>query len=127
VQAMGLFDFFRKRKRLTPGDVRCRVEFDDTGVMCHRPDGTVESIKWPDLRAVVIQTTSEGPAVGDVFWLLLGENGGCVVPSESAGVQELMKRLDQLPGFDNEAVIAAMTCAEDREFVCWKKPVEGGR
>jgi hypothetical protein len=27
-----------------------------------------------------------------------------------------------LPGFDNEQVVEAMTCAEDAMFVCWRRP-----
>jgi len=54
----------------------------------------------------------------DVFWVLVGESGGCVVPSESDGADNLLSRLQKLPGFDNEALISAMGCTEDRKFLC---------
>jgi hypothetical protein len=30
-------------------------------------------------------------------------------------------RLQNLPGFNNEAVIESMTCVENKRFVCWQK------
>jgi len=116
---MGFFDFLRRPKKTSPPSNGFSVEFDEAEVICRRSDGHEESVRWADLRAVLIRTTSDGPFVDDVFWVLAGEKGGCVVPSESAGVQELMERLQQLPGFDDQAVIAAMCCASDKEFLCW--------
>jgi hypothetical protein len=117
---MGLLDFFKRRKLLTPDQVRATVTFDATGVICRFVNGEVQSIEWRDLRSVVIRTTSDGPFVDDIFWNLTGDTGCCVVPSESFGMKELMKRLGDLPGFNDEAVIAAMCCAEDKEFSCWQ-------
>jgi len=118
---MGLFDFFIRRKQAaTQACQQCAVDLDDLGVTCRRPNGTVESIKWAELRAVIIQTTSQGPFVDDIFWVLVGETGGCVVPSESVGIGGLIKRLQALQGFDNEAMIQAMTCTSDKEFLCWR-------
>lgn len=99
----------------------CTVSFDDDSVVCQRPNGLVERVRWSDLQVVFIQTTEAGPAVDDVFWVLGGGDSGCVVPSESIGMSKLLERLQQLPGFDNNAVISAMTCAENREFICWKR------
>lgn len=118
---MGLFDFFRKRKQMkVQAHQKCVVEFDASGVVCRRPDGTSESVTWADLQAVIIQTTSEGPFVDDIFWFLIGETGGCVVPSESVGMDRLLERLGDLPGFNHEAVIQAMACPDDKKFLCWK-------
>ena len=102
-----------------PPPPRAQVEFDDHGVTCRHPNGQTESIRWPDLRAVIIQTTSAGPFVDDFFWWLCGDRTGCVVPSEALGCDRLLKRLQDLPGFDNAAVIRATQCAADRQFVCW--------
>jgi hypothetical protein len=86
----------------------------------------MESVRWSDLEIVSIQTTDRGPAVDDVFWVLGGNESGCVVPSESEGMDLLLPRLQRLPGFDNKAVIAAMACAENREFLCWRRPAVAG-
>jgi hypothetical protein len=67
-------------------------------------------------------TTDHGPFVDDVFWLLIGEDGkGCAVPSEAEGMKALLERLQRLPGFDNEAVIAAMGSTSNARFRVWKR------
>ena len=96
------------------------VEFDEEGVVRRLPDGGSERVRWEDLREVVIVTTDEGPFVDDVFWMLVGDHGGCAVPSESPGFEALMGRLQRLPGFDNDAVIRAMMSTENASFVCWR-------
>lgn len=116
---MRIFDILRRTREPALSANRCTVSFDEIGVVCRRPDGQAESVGWADLRAVLIRTTSEGPFVDDVFWVLVGAKGGCVVPSESAGVQQFMERLQRLPGFDNRAVTAAMCCTADKDFLCW--------
>jgi hypothetical protein len=102
-------------------DYQDRVTFDDHEVRCVRRNGLVESVSWDDLRIVFIETTDQGPILDDVFWVLGGSSGGCVVPSEADGCQELMVRLQQLPGFDNEAVIRATQCADNNTFLCWQR------
>jgi hypothetical protein len=97
------------------------VAFDDSGVVRTRANGERESVRWDDLQEVSIVTTDEGPFSDDVFWLLVGTAGGCAVPSESAGMGELLPRLQALPGFDNEAVIQAMGSVEHARFVCWRR------
>ena len=98
------------------------VEFDEEGVVRRLPDGGSERVRWEDLREVVIVTTDEGPFVDDVFWMLVGDHGGCAVPSESTGFEALMGRLQRLPGFDNDAVIRAMMSTDNASFVCWRRP-----
>ena len=119
---MGLFHWLKKR---LSANGPCTVSFDDDSITCRRSGGLVESVKWSDLRAVVIKTTDTGPWVDDVFWVLAGRAGGCVVPSESRGMDQLLGRLQRLPGFDNEAVMDAMQSTENRDFLCWTKAEEG--
>ena len=120
---MGWFGWL-KSKRSAPA--RTQVVFDDEGVTCRRPTGLVETVRWADLQIVYIQTTDAGPAIDDVFWVLGGGETGCVVPSEAEGADLLLARLQQLPNFDNHAVIDAMSCSDNREFVCWRRPAAGG-
>jgi hypothetical protein len=93
----------------------------DSDVVCERPDGKVERVKWSDLERVDVLTTSDGPFAPDVFWILNGAEGGCVIPQGATGEAELMDRLQKLPGYDNKAVIEAMGSTSDRIFVCWEK------
>ncbi|MFL6022203.1 MAG: hypothetical protein ACJ72O_02600 [Marmoricola sp.] len=78
-------------------------------------------VRWDDLEQVAIRTTDDGPFAEDLFWVLLGRWGsGFVVP---AGLvpDGFLARLQQLPGFDNEAVTDAMQSIDDAVFVAWRK------
>jgi hypothetical protein len=116
---MGLLDFLRRR-RPTPPE-RAAVTFDDKEITCRRPPNLVDVMKWADLCVVVIQTTDQGPFVDDIFWVLVGKTSCCIVPSESKGVDQLVARLRQLPSFDYGPAVRAMSSAENREFVCWRR------
>ena len=84
-----------------------------------RGDGSVEAVTWPQLRKVWIQTTSDGPFSEDVFFVFEDASAGAVVPQgELPGW--LFDKLQTLPGFDNEALIAAMGCCDDGTFMCWQ-------
>jgi hypothetical protein len=43
------------------------------------------------------------------------------VLQSSDGSKQLLERLQQRPGFDNEAVIKAMGPTSSAKFVCWKR------
>lgn len=113
-----VFRIFNFRRTVT----RDRVHFDDATITSTLANGgETETVRWDDLQEVGIVTTDEGPAAEDVFWLLLGANGRCAVPSGADGMKELLARLQKLPGFDNESVIKAMGSTENAKFVCWKR------
>ena len=75
-----------------------------------------------------IYTTSEGPAVEDVFFALGGADGkGCLVPHDLAVRANLLAVLqERLHGFDNEQVARAMGSAADAYFTIWTRPDCGG-
>ena len=101
------------------------VQLSDTEVRCVRPDGQLERVTWNDLQSVTIQTTDKGPLVADVFWLLKSSTGAsCVIPQGATGERALLERLQELPGFDNEALIESMSCAKNGKFLCWKRANE---
>lgn len=97
------------------------VTVNDASVRCIRPNGDSEEVKWADLRAVLIETNDTGPVGVDVLWILVGTEGGCIVPAGASGEARLLDALQRLPGFDNEAMIAAMGSVENRKFLCWEK------
>jgi hypothetical protein len=97
------------------------VSVSDTHVSCTRPNGVVESVSWDDLKMVAIETTDEGPYVGDVFWYLAGEKGGCVVPLGAIGEDLMVERLQALSHFNHEAFAEAMTSTSNRRFLCWQR------
>ena len=97
------------------------VRVTDTSVSCERPNREIESVRWDDLKLVGIETTDEGPYLADVFWYLVGEQSSCLVPLGASGENALVERLQALPGFDNEALIEAMSSTSNRKFVCWQR------
>jgi hypothetical protein len=116
---MSIFNFFRRRNRSAAD----RVNFTDDAITRVRPDGITESISWNDLHEVAIATNDNGPWSEDVFFVLSSVDGksGCVVPQGAEGSQQLLVRLQDLPGFDNAAVIEAMGSTSNAKFVCWKR------
>jgi hypothetical protein len=98
-----------------------RVTFNDDLITRTLSDGKTETVRWDDLQEVGILTTDEGPMVEDVYWMLVGTNGGCAIPSGAYGMDKLLARLQQLPGFDNGAVIEAMGSTTNNRFLCWKR------
>lgn len=67
------------------------------------PDGSVDIVRWDELSQVSVVTTADGPVAEDLFWVLLGRGeSGCTIP-QSAASDELVRRIQRLPGFDNGA------------------------
>ena len=98
------------------------VDIDPDWIVCNRSAASRQAVRWSDLQSVLIETTDQGPFQNDVFWVLIGSKGRCVVPQEAVGAQELLARLQDLPGFDNQAVVEAMGTAENKTFLCWTRP-----
>jgi len=99
-----------------------QVRFDTELVVFTTPDGISRHINWSELQQVAIKTTDQGPALPDFFFVLESAQGAILeIPSETPGADELLVRLQQLPGFDNAAVIKASGSAENAVFLCWRK------
>ena len=115
---MGLL---RRLRQLLHRPITCpkaSVRSDEKGVSCHWPDGHFESVDRNDLKAVEIKNTDEGPFVQDVFFVLYGNDSSCVVPLDAERFDVFFERLRRLPGFDSQAVVAAMSCTDDANFLC---------
>lgn len=98
-----------------------RLVIDDAGVTLFGETGA-ETVAWPDLEAVRIRTTDAGPFADDLHWELYRRDGGVlIVGSEAVGIGDLIERLQRLPGFDNEAVIAASSSTQNALFPCWAR------
>jgi len=78
-------------------------------------------VGWADLQKVEVVTTGDGPFAPDVVWVLHGTDAGCAVPQGATGDSQLLERLQALPGFDNHALIEAMSSTTDRRFLCWRR------
>ena len=99
---------------------RAYVVVTDKGIAYHRTSGDIEAVDWADLRTVLIETTDGGPYFPDVFWILIGDQGGCVIPQGIVGEEVLAERLLALPGFDQSALIEAMSSTTNQRFLCWR-------
>ena len=118
---MRLLSWLRSLSAPQAHEPSIRLVIDNTGVTCERAGGIVESVAWDDLQKVTIMTTDDGPLAEDVFFVLYGSDGGCVVPQGAPQSDALLERLQDLSGFDNEAVVRAMGCARNNEFLCWER------
>ena len=98
-----------------------RLVVDDAGVTVLGEAG-VATVAWTDLAAVSIRTTDAGPFEDDLHWELHRRDGGVVtVGSETEGIGALIEHLQRLPGFDNEAVVAASSSTQNALFPCWAR------
>ena len=97
------------------------VNVTDSYIRSTRPDGTVEELTWEELTLFEVETNSLGPFAPDVFWILHGDERGCIIPQGARGDGVLLERLQQLNGFDNETFTEAMASTSERIFRIWDK------
>jgi hypothetical protein len=77
-------------------------------------------VRWDALTEVSLRTTSRGPLEEDVFFVFAYSDGA----STAIGIGDsdyILPRVQQLPGFDNEAFITAMAVTEDGNSVLWRR------
>lgn len=123
---MGFFSFFRKKERtvnLNP-ESQVIIKFDDDRIWCIWPGAPEQSMLWTELIGVAIKTSDEGPFAPDVFWVLGAKDKVVMYPGGATGEQEMLSRLQKLPNFNNEAVIAAAGSTDNNVFVCWEKDTQ---
>lgn len=114
---MNLIENLRRFFRRVPRS----VTFDDEKIVRTRSNGETESVRWDELQSVEIITTAGGPWSEDVFWILKGRDSGCAIPQGVQGFAELLKRLQALPGFRDDAAIEAMGSTANGSFLCWTR------
>lgn len=98
------------------------VAFDTGRILLYQSDGRCGSIKWDDLGSVTLATMADSDIGADAFWLLLNRDRSqfLAVPVGADGEQDLLLAMQlRLRGFDNEAVIEAMTSTETEHFAVW--------
>jgi hypothetical protein len=80
----------------------------------------VTGVRWDALTEVTLRNTSRGPSEEDVFFVFAYDDGA----STAIGLGDsdyLLPRLQELPGFDNEAFIRAMAVSTDGTSVLWRR------
>jgi hypothetical protein len=104
---------------------RFTVQSDASSIRVTDPHGTINSVAWSGVRQIIIRTTDNGPWGTDVIWLLCDSSGATLLafPGGATGGADFLRQLQALPGFDNDAVIHAMGCTDNRLFSCWSGQV----
>ena len=97
---------------------------DHTTITLHQPDGQSGSLAWDDIGSVTVAITANEVS-DDVFWLILSRDRSrfLAVPLCAVGERELLLAMQiRLRGFDNDAVITAMTSTDTEHYVVWEAP-----
>lgn len=97
------------------------VEVSPTELIWHEGEGLVETLAWHELESVYVSTTIYGPTAPDVFWIFIARGHSISIPSGVPGEDVLLRRLQMLPGFDNQAMKEAMTSTTAKLLLCWKR------
>jgi hypothetical protein len=98
------------------------VKIDDTGISASYPNGDFQSIAWPEVERVTIETNDSGPWGADVWWILNGSGKICSYPGGATGEQEALAEFPKrFPRFSDEQVILAMRSTSNAQFVCWQR------
>jgi len=118
---MRLFRWIKSRFEMAPINRVSVVACDSTALQFQWARGSTTSIHWDDVQRVLIRTTDRGPFDDDVFFVVEASGENYVIPQQAAGAEQLLSRLQQLPGFDNEAVIESMGCTDNKDFLCWER------
>ena len=84
--------------------------------------GARATLAWADLGNVSVLTTDAGPFETDLFWILAHRDGrhALTIPMDANGEHALLVAMQaRLPGFDNMAVVEAMSSTSNGEFQVW--------
>jgi predicted metal-dependent HD superfamily phosphohydrolase len=90
---------------------------DEDGVMTTN----LSTIAWPDVLAVGIRTTADGPFIEDVFWQFVLDDGFVEIPGGWINGAELHELRDHLPGIDWEKILHATGSTRERIFRVWHR------
>jgi len=99
-----------------------RVTHDDKIISVNDGAGGVSLIAWSELGSVTVLTNDAGPFETDLFWVLADREGrhSLTVPMGAEGEHALLKTMQtRLAGFDNMAVVEAMSSTGIGVFQIW--------
>ncbi len=116
------------RPVMTPEPRGVHVLHDDDVITVKSPGAPDMAIAWKDLTAVRIVSGDAASDPPDLFWLLLGgeRRRPVLVPMGVAGEHELVHAMQlRLDGFDNMAVVEAMSAKGPVGFKIWDADAPG--
>ncbi|MEX2682070.1 MAG: hypothetical protein Q6373_010750 [Candidatus Sigynarchaeota archaeon] len=90
---------------------------------CINDEGKEVEIKYADIVRVTIETTDQGPWFPDCFWVMKSGSGReVIVENDDPKAMILLGAMQKaLAGFDNGAVIKAMSSTDNATFLAWEK------
>ncbi|MDG2004015.1 MAG: hypothetical protein P8J20_11860 [Novosphingobium sp.] len=118
-----MFGWLKKRKQRPQPESDWFVVVVQGNIRVTDHDGNEASVPTAEISGIVIETNDSGPWGADVWWLLFGadEQQTCAFPQGATGEQAALDHLMDLPGFDYEQMIAAMSSTENAVFPVWRK------
>jgi hypothetical protein len=99
-----------------------RVVHDEKTIVVDDREGGISRLAWSDVRSVTVLTTAAGPFEIDLFWVLADQDGRHTlsVPMGAEGEHALLQAMQaRFAGFDNMAVVEAMSSAGPGVFQVW--------
>jgi len=97
------------------------VELKDNRLSVTTPAHENAQILFDQIKGVAIETNDTGPFGSDVIWHISDGKVTIQFPMGATGERQAIYALQQLDGFDNQAVIDAMACTENRVFIALNK------
>ncbi len=99
-----------------------RVTQDERTITVDDGVGSIFVLPWSELANVSVMTTDAGPFEIDLFWILTDRQGrlAITVPMGAEGEHALLLSMQaRLVGFDNMAVVEAMSNTGSGLFQIW--------
>jgi len=90
-----------------------------------RPFRKSVSVSIDELDEIGVETTDQGPFVEDVFWILKRGELRIRIGDPHPIFKMLMDRFGLLEGFDWQPFVDAMSCSDNRYFMCWRRLPKG--
>lgn len=100
---------------------RFKVQFDSYRVWCAKPTGEVSVIEWKRLTTILYDSMP-GHAGTLNLWVLQGIGQLCVIPEGALGLDDLIAKLQKIPGFKMPEEGEAKQDGDRITITCWKKP-----
>jgi hypothetical protein len=97
------------------------VSFDNRVISLANPDGTNESARLDEIESISIQPYDDVDWIGPFFVVLHVRGQRLLIPASSAGMEELLGRLHELPGIDRNELDVLLRGGEPSLRVLWSR------
>lgn len=89
------------------------IEVNSDGYLLRREDASQSLLLHHELQQVDVLNEDE------VYFLLMGPNSSLLIPQGTPGADELLVKLQKLPGFDHAAFLSALDATG--RITCWRR------